>query len=131
VEITSEDPAHPIESALVLNAGGFGWRAATAGEQTLRIRFDRPQRVSHIRLVFEEREEARMQEFVLRWSSAGAPDFREILRQQYNFSPLVTTTEVEDYDVELTGVLAIDLIILPDVQRGNARASLKHFRLAS
>ena len=36
VELTSEDSAHPIESAL-LPIGGSGWRAAQAGEQTIRV----------------------------------------------------------------------------------------------
>src|SRR5690349_24774718 len=34
VEVTSEDAAHPIESAL-LTVGATGWRAENAGEQTV------------------------------------------------------------------------------------------------
>ena len=45
VEITSEDPAHPIESAL-LPGNASGWRAATAGRQIIRVCFDQPQRWS-------------------------------------------------------------------------------------
>lgn len=43
VEITSEDPDHPIESAL-LPGGGTGWRAAEPGPQTLRLLFSRRNR---------------------------------------------------------------------------------------
>lgn len=39
-ELTSEDVAHPIESAL--NPGvGSGWRASEPGQQTVRLLFDR------------------------------------------------------------------------------------------
>ncbi|HEV3409296.1 MAG TPA: hypothetical protein VG095_03320 [Chthoniobacterales bacterium] len=130
VEVTSEDPAHPIESALMPGGGSLGWRAATSGEQTLRLRFDTPQHISRIRLVFEETEARRMQEFVLCWSPAGELGAREIVRQQYNFSPPETTTEVEEYNVQLSGVATLELIIVPDVQRGNAPARLKELRLA-
>jgi hypothetical protein len=56
VEITSEDPAHPIEAAL-LPGIGLGWRAAQAGVQTLRLVFDSPQNVKLIHLVFTEEQE--------------------------------------------------------------------------
>jgi hypothetical protein len=131
VEVTSEDAAHPIESALIPNAAAAGWRAAASGEQTLRILFDTPQRVSRIRLVFEETETARMQEFVLRWSPAGEVGSREIVRQQYNFSPPETTREVEDYNVHLSNAAALELVIVPDVERARAVASLQELRIAS
>ena len=44
VEITSEDAAHPIESAL-LPGQSMGWRAANPGEQTIRLLFAHPQRL--------------------------------------------------------------------------------------
>ena len=54
-EVTSEDAAHPIESALVTNTGS-SWRAAQPGKQTVRILFDKPQKIRSIRLVFQEVE---------------------------------------------------------------------------
>ena len=44
VEITSEDAAHPIESALLPGLAS-GWRAAGPGKQTIRLLFARPQRL--------------------------------------------------------------------------------------
>lgn len=131
VEVTSEDPAHPIESALLPDGAGSGWRAAAAGKQTLRIIFDTPQRVSRIHLAFEERQAMRMQEFVLSWSPAGESGSREIVRQQYNFSPPATTREVEDYRVQLNAVGALELTILPDAEGGLAFASLQQLRVSS
>src|SRR5947209_20506166 len=70
VEITSEDAAHPIESALIPGTGE-GWRAAQPGEQTIRLLFDEALGLRRIHLLFREEEEARTQEFVLRWSGDG------------------------------------------------------------
>jgi hypothetical protein len=129
VEITSEDADYPIESALIPGPGP-GWRAAQPGEQTIRLLFDEPRRLRRVHLVFHEDEHERTQEFVLRWSADGGQSYREILRQQYNFSPPAATREVEDYDIELDGVTALELKIVPDISGGSARASLAQLRLA-
>ena len=44
VEVTSEDPRFPLESALV-SSKGPGWRAAHRGKQIIRIMFDKPTRL--------------------------------------------------------------------------------------
>jgi hypothetical protein len=129
VEVTSEDAANPVESAL-LPGTERGWRAAQPGEQTIRLIFDQPQRLKHIRLVFEEGTCERTQEFVLRWSPDGGVSYREIVRQQWNFSPAGTVKEVEDYRVELSGVTVLELTIVPNKGGGEARASLEQLRLA-
>ena len=129
VELTSEDAANPIEAALVPGAGS-GWRAAQAGEQTIRLLFDELPRVTRIQLLFREAKQARTQEFVLRWSPDGGQSYREIVRQQYNFSPPSVTREFEDYAVDLAGVTALELRIVPDISGGNARASVAQLRIA-
>ena len=128
VEITSEDPAHPIESALLPGAGP-GWRAAEPGTQTVRLLFDRPQRLRWIRVHFSETEAERTQEYVLRWSPDRAQSFRDIVRQQWNFGPNATV-ETEDYRVDLAGVTVLELVITPDIGGGRALASLAQMRLA-
>jgi hypothetical protein len=129
IELTSEDAAHPIEDAFLPGAAS-GWRAEKPGEQTIRLIFDQPQRLRHIRLHFEESELARTQEFVLRWSPDGGRSLQEIVRQQWNFSPPATTEEIEDYDVELSGVKVLELNLIPDKSGGEARASLRQMALA-
>ena len=52
------------------------------------------------------------------------------MRQQWNFSPSGSVREIENYAVELSEVLALELIIVPDKSNGNARASMRSFRLA-
>src|ERR1700730_8834674 len=53
VEVTSEDEEYPVESALV-SGETRGWRASVSGSQTVRLVFDKPQRLTRIALVFEE-----------------------------------------------------------------------------
>jgi hypothetical protein len=129
IEITSEDPGHPVESALTADEGP-GWLAGEPGEQTIRLLFDEPQALRRIQLVFEEEKRERTQEFVLRWSADGGRSYREILRQQYTFSTPGAAREVEDYIVNLQGVTVLELRIVPDISRGEARASLARLRLA-
>jgi hypothetical protein len=129
VEITSEEKEFPVESAFA-SGEAQGWRAAEAGRQTIRLLFDRPHELKRISLVFEENETTRTQEFVLRWSSDSGNSFREIVRQQWNFSPPKTTREVEEYHVELSGITVLELTIMPNISGGTARASLKSLRLS-
>jgi hypothetical protein len=124
VEVTSEEKDYPIESALVPGESKKGWRAAEPGTQTIRLIFDRPQKIKRISVVFEEKETSRTQEFVLRWSSDREGTPREIVRQQWNFSPPQTITEVEEYRVELSDVIVLEMTITPDIAGGPARASL-------
>src|SRR5215470_8147428 len=103
VELTSEDPKFPIESALRPGRGP-GWRAAQSGAQIVRIVFDRPRPLHRIRLEFSESAIARTQEFSLDWSTNPDGPFTEIVRQQWTFSPRGSTSEIEDYQVNLDGV---------------------------
>ena len=129
VEITSEDELCPVEAAFD-SGSARGWRAAVPGPQTIRLVFDQPQTLKCISLVFEENEIARTQEFVLGWSSDGGSTVREIVRQQWNFSPPKTIREVEECQVDLSGVTVLELVIVPNISRGAARASLRSLRLS-
>ncbi|MHB8067706.1 MAG: hypothetical protein ACYDIC_07380 [Desulfobaccales bacterium] len=129
VEITSEEADYPIEAALIPGTG-LGWRAAQPGEQTIRLLFDEPRSLRRIDLMFHEGEQERTQEFVLRWSPDGGQSYREIVRQQYNFNPPGATREVENFEVNLAGVTALELQIVPDISGGRAHASLAQLRVA-
>ena len=128
VEVTSEDAAYPIESAL-LPVGATGWRAQSPGEQTIRLLFEAPQRIRRIRLLFREDKEARTQEFILRWSPTADGSSRDVVRQQYHFSPSGATEELEEYRVELEDVAALELTIIPNLS-GGSYASLAQLRIA-
>lgn len=129
VEVSSERAQHPIEAALVPGASS-GWRAAEPGQQIIRLIFDEPQNLRLIHLVFDEHEQERLQEYTLRSSSGLGQPYREIVRQQYNFSPPTTTIEVEDHKVNLDSCTELELSIVPDLRGSSAHASIAEFRLA-
>lgn len=136
VEITSENPAHPIEGALVAGgtaggtAGEPGWRAADPGEQTIRLLFPEPRPLSRVRVEFVEADVERTQEYVLRWAPELGTPVRDLVRQQWNFSPGGATEQVEEHVVDLPAVAVLELTITPDISGGPARASLARLRLA-
>ena len=74
--------------------------------------------------MFEEKKTSRTQELLFRWSTDREGRLREIVRQQWNSSSPHTTTEVEEYRVELSDVSVLELTITPDIAGGMARAWL-------
>jgi len=129
VEVTSEAEDYAIEGAL-LRGSKRGWRAGSPGTQTIRLLFDQPQTVRLIRLVFQEEESPRTQEFVLRWLPKDATTWKDIVRQQWNFSPPNATQEREEYLVELPAAAALELNINPDISNAEARASMESLRVS-
>jgi hypothetical protein len=128
VEVTSEDPGFPIEYAFASNDGP-GWRAFQGGVQQIRIIFDNPVPLHRTELRFHEVECERTQEFILRWSPESGGSATEIVRQQWNFSPTGSTTEIEHYVVDLDAVSVLELVIRPDLRRPEVVASLASWRL--
>jgi hypothetical protein len=129
IEVTSEEPNFPIES--VFNSvNGVGWRTSQKGLQRVRIIFDQPITLRRIQLHFLEPELGRTQEFSIRWSSAEGGPSKEIIRQQWNFSPTGSTREVEDYEVSLYRVAVLELAITPGLIQAEAPATLAKWRVA-
>lgn len=128
VELTSEDPAHPFEQAL-RGEGGQGWKAAAPGPQTIRLIFDEPRAIHRIRVEFRETTRERSQEFSLSAISASHQT-HAIVRQQWTFSPGGSTTEVEDYSVNLLDIVAIELTIDPGRHDLQAVATLQSIAIA-
>jgi hypothetical protein len=129
VEVTSEDSKYPIESVFA-EGDRDGWRAAEPGKQAIRLFFDEPQRIRRIWLRFAELHGERTQQFTLQWSKDKTDALRPLFRQQWNFSPSGSTSQIEDYEVELNGVWTLQLVIDPDMSRGSAVATLESWRLA-
>jgi len=129
VEVTSEEDGYPVERAL-LPGRERGWRAGTPGTQLIRLLFDRPQTIRVIRLVFKEYQAPRTQEFVLRWLPHGTESWKEVVRQQWNFSPPQTVEECEEYKFDLASAAALELSINPDISQQGVRASLESLQLS-
>src|SRR5438046_1286035 len=85
VRVTSENPHHPIESALLAGADDQGWQAAGPGPQTIWIDFNPARHIEEVCLCFETAD-SRTQEFVLSCSVDGGASYRDLVRQQFNFS---------------------------------------------
>jgi hypothetical protein len=128
-EVTSEDSQYPIESAFE-EGSGRGWRASERGKQTIRLFFDKPQRIRRIWLRFVEEHAERTQQFSLQWSRDKMDALRPLFQQQWNFSPSGSMQETEDYQVELDDVWMLQLVIDPDISKGPAVAKLESWRLA-
>ena len=128
VEISSKDPLHPFENAL---DGGHTkeWRAASPGKQQIKLVFDTPQTLQRLHLEIAETEVARSQELAL---SATFEDtsHREIVRQQWTFSPGGSTNEVEDFEFNLDHVGAIKLEIDPGRHDKSVHASIRALLLS-
>lgn len=129
VEVTSEAEGYPIEGALLKDAER-GWRANEPGIQTIRLIFDHPQRIRVIRILFKEEERERTQEFVLRWLSQQTGVWKDIVRQQWNFSPPSAQTESEEYSLDLPSAASLELSIRPDTEGSQTRASLQKLQVS-
>jgi hypothetical protein len=132
VLVTSESPEHPIDHAFddQMGPGGSRWVAGEPGEQTVILAFDAPQVIRRVVLEVEELEVARTQELQVAISDDGGQTYREILRQEYNFSPPGTTFEREDWAVPAAGVTHLRLVIRPDKGGKLGRASITSLALS-
>src|SRR6478609_4677845 len=126
VLVTSEAAEHPVDHAFDgrRGPGGSRWVAGEPGEQTLILAFDAPQSIRRVALEVEEAEVARTQELQLAVSTDGGRTYREVLRQEYNFSPAGATFEREDWAVAAEGVTHLRLLIKPDKGDKPCRATI-------
>src|SRR5271156_3600043 len=102
----------------------FVARRVERSSYLIRIIFDKPRRLRRIRLEFAETEIERTQEFTLRCSVESVEPLRDIARQKWSFSPHGSTSEVEDYRVDLNSVCLLELALKSDLTPGNALATL-------
>ena len=92
------------------------------------LEFDRPQTIS--RLVYEVEEPARerTQEVRVEVSEDGGRSYRQIVVQEYNFSPGGATYQREELRFHLRGVTHLRLTIVPH-NSGSGTATLTALRL--
>jgi F5/8 type C domain len=116
VLVSSEDPRHPIDYAFdgQRGPGASRWIAAQSGEQTLILAFDTPQTIRKILIEVEEPEISRTQEMAVSISQDGGQTYRELMRQEYNFSPPGTTLEHEEWSIKVDTISHLQLTIKPD-----------------
>ena len=126
VFVTSEAPDFPVENAFddQHGPGGSRWIAEEPGAQMLTVAFDAPQAIQRITLEVEEREVERTQEICVALSEDGGRTYRELLRQEYTFSPAGGTFEREEWTVSAQKVTHVQVRIKPDKNDRPCRAAL-------
>lgn len=126
-ELSSEDGEHSFEHALRPDTSN-GWKASTPGPQIIRLCFKEAQAIQRIRLQFREERVDRSQEIALFATAQNSPR-KELVRQQWVFSPRGATTELEDYFFDLKGVTAIELQIDPGRHDKQVFATLESIQI--
>ena len=125
------NPQFPIEHALGKKVT-TGWRAAETGPQLIRLHFDEPLNIKRLQLHFVDKAAERSQEFAV-YAGSGA-ELKEVVRQQWSFSPHGSTEEIEDYTVNLSGITTLEVRIDPDrshdPKQSQHYASLQSLKLA-
>jgi hypothetical protein len=132
VQVTSEQTEHPIDNAFDRSRGpgGSRWVASAPGEQSVTLLFDRPQSIRRISVEVEELAVSRTQELSVSVSSDGGRTYRELVRQEFNFSPPGTSFEHELWSVSADAVTHLRLEIKPDKGGRIGRATLTSFAVA-
>jgi hypothetical protein len=132
VQVSSEQGDHPIDNAFdnSRGPGGSRWIAHEPGEQTVTLVFDSAQTLRRIGVEVEEVAVSRTQELSVSVSSDGGRTFRELVRQEFNFSPTGTTFEREVWSVATEGVTHLRLDIKPDKGGRVGHATLTSLSLA-
>ena len=126
VLVSSEDPRHPIDYAFDgrRGPGASRWIAEQSGEQMVILAFDTPQTLHKILVEVEEPETSRTQEMAVSISQDGGQTYRELVRQEYNFSAPGTTLEREEWSVNADAITHLQLGIKPDKGGKGGRATL-------
>jgi hypothetical protein len=131
VRASSEDKDHAIVLAFDDGdgPGSTFWKAGDPGEQTITVAFREACRLSKVSIQVEEREVTRTQEVQLAVSTDGGLTYRELLRQEFTFSPNGATWEEERWTVPDDRLTHVRLVIKPDKGRRDMYATLTSFGL--
>jgi len=131
IAYSSEELDHPVEHMLDGNSGAGATRWISARPNTIEhilVEFDRPQAISRLVYEVEEAERERNQEVRVEVSEDGGCTYRQILVQEYNFSPGGATYQREEQRFNLPQVSHLRLTIVPN-KNGSGTATLTTFRL--
>jgi F5/8 type C domain len=131
IAYSSENPAHPVEHMLDGRCGPGATRWVSARSDTVEhivVEFDRPQAISRLLYEVEETMGERTQEVRVEISEDGGRSYRQILVQEYNFSPGGATYQREEQRFNLRQVTHLRLTIVPN-KSGSGTATLTALRL--
>jgi hypothetical protein len=131
IAYSSENPAHPVEHLVdgVSGPGATRWISARPDviEQIV-VEFDQPQTISRLVYEVEEAVRERTQEVRVEVSQDGGRTYRQLLVQEYTFSPGGATYQREEQRLNLHQVSHLRLTIVPN-KNGSGTATLTALRL--
>lgn len=128
---SSEDPDHPLEHLLDRHFGQGATRWASArpnATEYIVLEFDHPQRVSRLIYEVEECLQERTQAVRVEVWTDHVRTYRQVLAQDYTFSPQGATFEHEDVQLDLPAITHLKLTIVPN-KGGSGVATLTSLRL--
>lgn len=131
IAYSSENPAHPIEHLLDGHSGPGATRWISARPDVIEqivVEFDQPQTISRFVYEVEEAGSERTQEVRVEVSEDGGRTYRQILVQEYTFSPRGATFQREEQRLDLHRVSHLRLTIVPN-KNGSGTATLTSLRL--
>src|SRR3954462_13332960 len=131
IAYSSEDPAHPVENLFDGRSGPGATRWMSARPDTIEhivLEFDQPQTIARLVYEVEEATWERTQEVRVEVSEDGGRTYRQILVQEYNFSPAGPTFQHEQQRLNLRQVSHLRLTIVPN-KNGSGIATLTALRL--
>ena len=128
---SSEDPAHPVEHLIDghYGRGSTHWASArTNTTERIVLEFDHPQQISCLVYEVEECQQERTQEVLVEVSSDHGRTYRQLLVQEYTFSPQGAIFQHEELRLELPAITHLMLTIVPN-KSGSGVATLTALRL--
>jgi hypothetical protein len=128
---SSEDPDHPLEHLIDRRFGPSATRWASARQNTTEhivLEFDHSQPISRLIYEVEECWQERTQEIRVEVSTDHGSTYRQVLVQEYTFSPQGATFQHEDLRLNLPEITHLSLTIVPN-KGGSGVASLTSLRL--
>ena len=129
--VQNSSPAHPVEHLLDGHSGPGANRWSSARPDTIEhvvLEFDQPQTISGLVYEVEETVRERTQEVRVEFSDDGGRTYRQILVQEYNFSPRGATYQREEQRFDLHRVTHLRLTIVPN-KNNSGTATLTALRL--
>jgi hypothetical protein len=131
IAYSSENPAHPVEHVLDRRSGPGTTRWISARPDTVEhivVEFDQPQAIGRLVYEVEEAIRERTQEVRVEVSEDGGRTYRQILVQEYTFSPRGATYQREEQRFNLHQVSHLRFTIVPN-KNGSGTATLTALRL--
>ena len=131
VAYSSENPAHPVEHLFDGRSGPGASRWISARSDTVEhivLEFDQPQPISRLVYEVEETDRERTQEVRVEVSEDRGRTYRNILVQEYTFSPRGATYQREEQRFDHVRATHLRLTIVPN-KNGSGIATLTVLRL--